>query len=133
MTFTYDLTSSDEDELNIAKVRLELGDTVSGVGVRPDNANLTNEEIAIWLGDEDDHVMRTVARACEALARMWTNVCNITTGPRKEEFGKVAGDWSNRGESLRAQYGGTSSSAFSASLTRTDGYSVAASEADYGA
>lgn len=133
MAFTYDLTSTDEDELNISKVRLELGDTVLGVGVRPDNSNLTDAEIAIWLGDEDDHVMRTVARACEALARMWTNVSNITTGPRKEELGKVAGDWSKRAESLRTQYGGTSGSAFSASLTRTDGYSVAASEADYGA
>ena len=76
MTFTYDLASADADEVAISKVRLELGDTVSGTGVRPSNANLTDEEIAVWLEDEDDHIMRTVARACEALARMWSPMSN---------------------------------------------------------
>lgn len=131
MTFTYNLSSEDEDVLAISKVRMELGDTTENVGVKPDSSNLSDEEIAVWLEAEEDNVMRAVARACEALARLWTNVSNITVGPRKEELGKVSSDWSKRAEVLRDEYGGSSSTAFSIGLKRTDGYSEAAEEIDY--
>ncbi len=125
MTFTYDLSSSDETELAISKVRLELGDTDSTMGVRPSGSNLTDEEISIWLSEEEDHVMRATARACEALARMWATVANTTIGPRKEELGKVSAEWAKQGKSLRDTYGGTTSSAFSVGVVREDGYSQA--------
>lgn len=96
MTFTYDLASTNEDLHNIALVRLELGDVTSGAGVRPDLSNLQDEEILVWLEAEADDIQRTVARACSALSKQWTNVANITVGPRKEELGKVAKEWADR-------------------------------------
>lgn len=130
MTFTYLLTSTDEVLLAISKVRLEIGDTVSGIGVRPDNSNLTDAEITVWLEDEDSHVMRTAARACEALARMWSPVANVTTGPRKEEYGTIAANWAKQAKTLRDTYGGSTSSAFSIGTVREDGYSAVVGESE---
>jgi hypothetical protein len=96
MTFTYNLASADATLLAIAKVRLELGDTVLNAGVRPDGSNLLDEEITVWLTEESNDVSQTVARAASALANMWTNVANITVGPRKEELGSVAKAWADR-------------------------------------
>lgn len=96
MTFTYDLAAEDAAEKNIARVRLELGDTIQNAGVRPDGSNLTDEELAVWLADEDDDIMNTVARACSALSNMWTNVANLTVGPRREELGQIAQGWADR-------------------------------------
>jgi hypothetical protein len=96
MTFTYNLASTDEDLLNISKVRLELGDTTASAGVRPDGSNLTDEEILLWLEEESDDVLAAVGRAASALANMWTNVANITVGPRREELGSIAKGWADR-------------------------------------
>ena len=96
MTFTYDLSSVNENALNISRVRLELGDTTANAGVRPSGSNLTDEEILLWLEEEGNDIMQTVARACAALANMWTNVANITVGPRREELGQIAKGWADR-------------------------------------
>lgn len=96
MTFTYDLSSIDENLLNISKVRLELGDTTQNAGVRPDGSNLADEEILLWLDEESNDINRTVARACLALSKMWTTVANLTVGPRREELGQVAQGWADR-------------------------------------
>jgi len=132
VTFTYNLASTDATILAVSKVRLELGDTVFEAGVRPDNSNLSDEEITIWLTDEDNHVMRTAARACEALARMWSPVSNHTLGPEREDAGAVSEKWQKMGKAIRDQYGGSSSSAFSISMEREDGYSEQATANDYG-
>jgi len=129
VTFTYDLASADADEVLIARVRLELGDTVASAGVRPSNANLTDEEIAVWLEDEDNHIMRTVARACEALARMWAPTSNYSNGQQSEQLGKVSADYAAKAKELRSLYGGSSASAFSVEAGRSDGYSAAAEDA----
>ena len=103
MTFTYNLASTDEDLLNISRVRLELGDTVQGTGVRPDGTNLTDEEILYWLGEEDSDIDATVARAAGALSKMWTIASkSITVGPRREEFGDVAKAWADRAKESAA-------------------------------
>lgn len=96
MTFTYNLASGDATIVRISKVRLELGDTVANAGVRPDGSNLTDEELTIWLTDEENDISQTVARAAAALANIWTNVANITVGPRREELGSVAKAWADR-------------------------------------
>lgn len=121
MTFTYNLASTDGDTLNIAKVRLELGDTTSGSGVRPDGSNLGDEEIAVWLDREADDVMRATAAACEALSRQWATIADITVGPRREALGKVAERYAERAEQLREQYGGLTK-VFTAGFNRQDGY-----------
>src|SRR5262245_37899834 len=96
MTFTYDLAAVDENLLNISKVRLELGDTIENAGVRPDGSNLQDEEILLWLDEEDNDITKTVARACSALSKIWTTVASITVGPRREELGQIAQGWADR-------------------------------------
>lgn len=122
MTFTYVLST------DIGKIRLELGDTsaTAGAGVKPDGTNLTDEEIQVWLTREGA-VMPAAAAGCEALARMWARVANITVGPRREDLGQVAKAWTEQAKSLREQHGGASIG-FSASLDRVDGYSEHADE-----
>jgi hypothetical protein len=98
MSFTYDLTT------DTGKVRLELGDTTADTGIRPDGSNLQDEEIAVWLSREGG-VMRTVAAACEALARQWSIIADTSSGPLSESAGAVAGKWAERGKGLRNAYG----------------------------
>jgi hypothetical protein len=123
MNFTYDLSSSDTDKLNISKVRLEIGDTVLGSGVKPDGSNLLDDEIAIWLDREDDDVMRAVAAACEALARYWAGAADIAVGPRRESLSQIAKGYAERAKELRQIHGGTAEGAFSAGVIRVDGFS----------
>lgn len=123
MAFTYDLTATG-DTLLIAKVRLEIGDTVSGNGVRPSNENLLDEEIQIWLDEESDKVLLAAARACFALARMWSNVASISEGPHSEQLGKISESWQARGEQIAKEYGplSTTGALTVSQMGRSDGY-----------
>jgi hypothetical protein len=113
---------------NISRVRLEIGDTIKDAGVKPDGSNFSDEELSVWLEEESEHVMHTVIRACLALARLWANRVNITVGPLKEEFSKVAEHWSAMAKSLTEQYGPpvSAGSGFAVATRRVDGYSEAA-------
>ena len=115
MAFTYDLTT------DTGKVRLELGDTTAGAGIRPDGSNLQDEEIAVWLSREGD-VMRAVAAACEALSRQWSTIADTQSGPLSESAGAVAGKWAERGKALRGTYGygAETGSAFVGGFIRED-------------
>lgn len=98
MTFTYDLATA------IGQVRLAIGDTSSatGAGVRPDGTNLSDAEIAYFLTAEGDDVGLATARACEALAMMWSNVADLQVGPRRESLGQVAARYAERAAALRS-------------------------------
>jgi hypothetical protein len=98
--FTYDLST------DVGKVRLEIGDTEAGKGVKPNNGNLSDEELQYWVSREG-HVMRAVAAACEALARMWSSSTTISIGPHSETLSLIAGMWDDRAKKLRAVYGDT--------------------------
>ena len=122
MSFSYDLTT------DIGVVRLELGDTTPDAGVKPDGTNLSNEELQVWLTREGG-VMLAVAAACEALARQWSGVANLTVGPRSEQADTVAAKWSTRASELRGLYGygdedaGANAGGFSVETKREDEYS----------
>lgn len=109
MSFSYDLST------DVGIVRLELGDTTEGKGVRPDDGNLSDEELTYWVGREG-HVMRAVAAACEALARMWSSYTTISIGPHSETLSLIQGNWADRAKSLRSLYGNTPDSAASTSF-----------------
>ena len=96
MAFTYDISSTDATKLAISKVRLELGDNVANYGVKPDGSNFDDAELQYWITDEGGDITHAVGRACDALAKLWTNVANITVGPRREELGSVAAGWEKR-------------------------------------
>lgn len=103
MAFTYNLASTDTDLLNISKVRFEIGDTVSGVGVRPDGSNLTDEEIMMLLTDESNDIKLAASRACDALSSAWSLVANEQVGPRKTELGAISEKFEKRATGLRSQ------------------------------
>jgi hypothetical protein len=129
--FTYNLTSSDDDILVISKIRLELGDTVEGSGIKPNGENFTDDELSFLYDQEDDSVGRAVAHACEILAKSWaTHVTTERVGAITENYGEVSERWANRAKELREQYGG-SVDVFVSGITRLDGYSEAADETDY--
>ena len=98
--FTYDLLSDDADVALIGAVRLELGDTKFGAGVKPDGSNFSDEELQYFVDQAEGDVNGAVGCACRSLAKQWTNVANVTVGPRKEELGKVAGEWATRAKEL---------------------------------
>lgn len=130
MAFTYDLTSP------IGMVRLEIGDTAEGAGVKPDGDNLTDAEIQYCIngeGTDPGLVKRATAAACEILARSWSNVASITLGPRREEFSGVADQWAKRAADLRDRYGSAADGqvgTISTTGRRIDGFSNAAAGGD---
>ncbi len=127
MSFTNNLAT------DIGQMRLELGDDVSGSGVRPDGTNLSDEQLQVLLTREGS-LMPAVAAACELLARNWAGVATISVGPRSEQLGTISKQWADRAVTLRAQYGGLGSGkAFSASFHRADAYAAAdITDPDYG-
>jgi hypothetical protein len=114
MAFTYDLTT------NVGQVRLALGDTVSGSGVRPDGSNFTDAEIQYFLTQEADSVAGATAAACAALAVAWSNVANLTVGPRREDLGAVAEQYATRAAASREMTAGYVSLGFQEIFTATD-------------
>jgi hypothetical protein len=101
MTFTYNLGSSDTDTLLISKVRLELGDIAVGSGVRPNSANISDEEILTWLAEEGNDVMQTVGHAAQSLANIWASAAiSIGLGPFSTSFGKISDAWAKRASEI---------------------------------
>ena len=95
MAFSYDLTTA------VGQVRLALGDTTSGTGVRPDGSNFSDAEIAYFVAQESS-IELAVARACDALATQWATVANLAVGPRREDLGSVAVRYAERAATLRS-------------------------------
>lgn len=139
MSFNYLIDSADPLTLEIARVRFELGDTVEGRGPRASGANFSDEELTFALDGQGvlglaNRPYLALAALCEMLARDWSKVASLSIGPRSQQFGAVAEQWSKRAAEIRAQYGGggTAGIAFSVTPVRNDGYSAYASGDEYG-
>lgn len=126
MSFSYDITN------DIGKVRFELGDDTAGQGLKPDGSNFSDEEIQAVLNREHS-VMRAVAGLCETLATRYTQLCDISVGPRRESLSQIRDGYRARAADLRKKYGGAGSGAFSISPNREDGYAARQREEEYGA
>lgn len=120
MTYTYDHST----QPNIALVRMAIGDHVQSEGVLPGGANYSDEEISAILDLKDDSVDLTAYYFLTALANTWSRVTDITVGPRKESFSKIAENFRKQAETLGSTLG-VDSKAFAIDLKRTDGYSEA--------
>lgn len=118
---TYTTTLSTET----GQVRLELGDDTLGAGVLPDGANLSDEQIAIYLTREGN-VMRAVAGICEMLATRFASVADLQVGPRRESYSQISKSYAERASGLRDLYGAPlvedAGAVLTASLQRVDGY-----------
>lgn len=118
--FTYELNSDDLDVANIAKVRLEVGDTDPERGIKPQGENYTDDEILYAFNDEERIVGRAAARICEMSAAAWTAVPRTMFGalfdPRS-----VASNFMKQAVTLRQKYGysNAQSQTFSISMKRS--------------
>ena len=118
--FSYLLDSDDAETAAIARVRLEIGDTVEGAGVLPDGGNLSDEEIAVFLTQYANDVALATAALAGVLARRWSVLADVTVGPRSERLSQVAQAWERQAAALG---GGATFGAFVLSPVRVDGYS----------
>jgi hypothetical protein len=108
MTFTYNISATVATTLLVAKVRLEIGDSSLGAGVRPDRTNFTDEEIAIWLAETSNDYHLAAARAFEVLAGVWASAAHTTSRPQADSFMGVSENYRKQAAQLRSQFGGDS-------------------------
>lgn len=121
MTFSYRLDSAELDESNIAKIRLEVGDTDEERGIKPDASNFSDQEILYIFGEEDDNVGRAAARICEQMATAWSSVPRTMFGSLFDPRAVVR-NYMRQADNLRAMYGYTTDTAagsFSVSMKRS--------------
>ena len=121
--FTYALNGSGTDLL-IAKVRMQIGDNTENNGVLPDGSNLSDDEIALVLGDYSNDIEQSVGALCSILARRWASVADITVGPRREALSQVSMRWAEMAAELNPTY-----ASFSVGTQRADGYADYADDA----
>ncbi len=120
-TFTYDLSATGNDLL-VSKVRLAIGDSNEGVGVRPDGSNFSDEEILIALGDAGDNVNIASSIICNWLATAFAQVADLRVGPRSESLSDISKAYKTRADEL-AGGSATSRMTYSLGVIRKDGYS----------
>jgi len=118
--FSYLLDSDDGETAAIARVRLEIGDSVEGAGVLPDGGNLSDEEIAVFLTQYANDVALATAALAGVLARRWSVLADVTVGPRSEKLSQVAQAWERQAAALG---GGATFGSFAMAPVRVDGYS----------
>lgn len=115
MTVTYRLESDDLNEVAIAQIRLEVGDTSEERGIKPDGSNYQDDEIIYIYNSEAQIVGRAAARICEQMATAWSSVPRTMFGslfdPRK-----ITWNFLKQAERLRAQYGVTTTTGTAFSL-----------------
>ena len=128
MTFTYLGTLGTD----LDYIRFKVGDTVSGSGIKPSDANFTDEEINGLLTIEGS-TDRTVAAIYETLSLVWAKYVDSEIGSRKEKSSQTSARYAALAKKTRDDYGfGASTiSVATGSVTRRDGYSsnISSSEA----
>lgn len=119
MTFTYKISSADNDELIIARARLAINDQSEDKGPRPDGTNFSDEEILSVYTDEGSDEGRVQARLLEILSGAWA-------GTQKTMFGslidptRTSRDYAAAAMKLREQHGYGSGAAAGFSIQMTN-------------
>jgi len=116
MAYTYDLTTSR------GKVRLLVPDNDSTTHL------LEDAEIDYFLTETGNNVAAAAARCCRQLARQFSMKVTFTADGLTMQHTQRAAEFAKRADELEQEISGGISVA---SLTRTDGYSDAATETDY--
>ena len=122
MAYTYDLSSSDADELLISKVRLLIPDNDSG------SYYLQDAEIEYFLDERGDNVRSAAAMACRWLSRKFSQMVSFTADGLTMRHSERARAFADRAAELELEVSGAWSSV---GLDREDGFSEAATQADY--
>lgn len=108
MTFTYNLDSTNTQDVLISKIRLEAGDSAEAPwGLRTDGRNFHDEELLYFYDIESSSIGRAAAHAVEVAATEWGTVAaNMRIGEHWEA-GNQASNLRSRAKEMRAQYGKT--------------------------
>lgn len=120
MTFTYLGTLATD----LDKVRFHLGDTTADSGVKPADANFTDDELN-GLVTLEGSWPRAVAAGFETLAALWAKHATFNAGATSVNLSDIAGQYRQSAAEWRARYGSASAfAAGSSAPTRSDGYST---------
>jgi len=117
ITYVGDLVS------DLDRIRFHIGDTVSGSGPKPSDANFTDAELGALLTIEGTW-QRAVANALETLATLWARQVTFSAGDMSASLSNIATQYRESAADWRKRFGyagGTSSG--SSATTRADGYS----------
>ena len=90
MSFTYSLST------DLGKVRLAIGDTVSGSGPRPSGANYSDAEINVYLTPviaAGYTYGRAVAQLFRLLAGEWAGKASVSIGDYSVQYASVADNY----------------------------------------
>lgn len=90
MAFTYNLST------DLGKVRLAIGDTVSGSGPRPSGANYSDAEINVFLRPviaAGYTYGRAVAQLFRVLAGEWAGKASVSIGDYSVQYAAVADNY----------------------------------------
>lgn len=99
MTFTYigDLST----DLDV--IRFEIGDTVEDDGIKPNNANYSDEEINGILAVEET-AGRAIARLYANIALLYARFVDSKIGPRDEKLSQMAKAYAALAKQWREDY-----------------------------
>lgn len=122
MAYTYDLSSSDADELLISKVRLLIPDNDSA------SYYLEDAEIEYFLDQSGDNVTSAAVKACKQLSRVFALKVDFTADGLTMQHSRRAEAFAKRAAELEAEVAGSFSTI---DIDREDGYSDAATATDY--
>lgn len=114
MTFTYNTADLTTD---LAKVRLELGDTDSTAPLFAD------EEVNVYLARHAGNVLLTAAALCMVLATKYARIVNTSMGGQSISGSDLARAYREQATSLRERAHAASGALGSVETTRIDGYS----------
>lgn len=87
MAFTYDIST------DLGKLRLAVGDTVSGSGPRPASGNYSDAELNVYLAAitaAGYSYGKAVPQVFRLLAGEWAKQANISIGEYSAQYGAVA-------------------------------------------
>jgi len=109
MAFTYDPANLKTSVLD--RLRLELGDTEQGNGVKPNGGNLQNEELQVLIDEAGGDFYTAAAKACRLLATHWARFADVSAGKVREAASQVSARYVERAREYERQAvtGGASS------------------------
>jgi hypothetical protein len=98
MSLTTDLSEP------VGALRLMLGDTVAGQGVKPDGSNFSDAEWDYFWAQGGD-LWGALALACDALAAVWRTQPTFSADGLRIEREAIARGWAEAAVHFRAQSG----------------------------
>ena len=124
MAFTYDLTNSNATTAAIARVRLEIGDTVAGAGPRPHDKNFSDAEIQTYLTATANDINATVYAMLQILSAEWSRAFTRSEGTTRLNYSQIAQSYREQIKLMIDSGKVSPGQTFSVTPQRNDGYAA---------